>query len=534
MADRTPLRSARPILARAIAGLRRRCAPIVARGKIWQMALEAATNPIPLEREELIARLRWLIRVRWYFGATVWIAGILLYFIPVGTVSGTFVAAIGAGILVYNWVFWFLERHIGGAQPEVLADRAPVAAMGQIVLDLIALTVVLHSAGGIENPFFVYYVFHMVIATLLLPVREVFGVAALAIVLFGALVLAEMKGWVPHATLWTPDQYYRDPRFVAGTLSAFGSALIIAVFLGTRIASTLRAREREVLRLKGELAARAQELEQANASLREADEAKTQYFRQVSHDLKAPVAAQQSLLRVLLVEVPDLKPAPRSRIERAIVRGDELLLLLNDLLMLSRTRDATRRPQCERIDPLERLRPVLDAQELQAKEKGLTWQLDVREPLPQVCVEPGAWMTVAENLLSNAIKYTPKGGTVIVTFRGQDDHLVLEVRDTGIGIAREDLPRIGEEFFRSKQARQSGSPGTGLGMTIVRSMVERMSGDVDIQSDLGKGTAVTVRLPAVHPDGVNDSPAHGEPGVMTGGSPVDRADNGDRLGGNVV
>ncbi|MGB9624139.1 MAG: hypothetical protein ACPMAQ_04690, partial [Phycisphaerae bacterium] len=101
-------------------------------------------NPIPLEREELIARLRWLIRVRWCFGMAVWAVGAVLYWVPVGGVSGVWIAAAGAAILIYNWVFWFLERHIREAQPDVLAERAPVAAMGQILLDLIALTVVLH------------------------------------------------------------------------------------------------------------------------------------------------------------------------------------------------------------------------------------------------------------------------------------------------------------------------------------------------------------------------------------------------------
>jgi len=493
----------------------------------------ATANPIPLEREELIARLRWLIRVRWCFGAAVWAVGVILYRVPVGSVSGILIAAAGAAILVYNWVFWFLERHIREAQPDVLAERAPAAAMGQILLDLIALTVVLHLSGGIENPFFVYYVFHMVVATLLLPVREVFGVAALAIFLFSVLVFAEMKGWVPHADLWTLDAYYRDPRYVAGTLSAFGSALIIAVFLGTRIASTLRAREREVLRLQAELADRALELEQANESLRRADLAKTQYFRQVSHDLKAPVAAQQSLLRALLIEVPDLPPASRSRIERAIARGDELLRLLGNLLMLSRVRDVTRQPECEWIDPLERLRPVLEAQELLAKEKGLSWRLEVAGPLPQVCVEPGAWVTVAENLLSNAIKYTPGGGTVTVAMRAEEGTFVMEVRDTGIGIAKEDLPRIGEEFFRSKQARQTGLPGTGLGMTIVRSMVQMMKGRIEVRSELGKGTAVTIRLPVAPSDAVPERPPRGEAGTQSGESPVETQYVADRSGGSV-
>lgn len=459
------------------------------------MPTDATILMIPLEREELIARLRWIIRVRWFFGIAVWIAGLTLYAFPIGKVSGGSVIAIGAAILVYNWLFWFLERRIKETQPEALARRAPAAAFAQIAFDLIALTLVLHTVGGIENPLFAYYIFHMVIATLLLPIREAFALAGMAILLFAMLAVAEARGWLPHTSIYALQRDYRNPQFVAATLLAFASALIIAVFLGTTIARTLRAREADVVRLKTELGVRAQALEEANEALRQADVAKTQYFRQVSHDLKAPLAAQQSLLRSLLVKPEDFPAQPRSLIERAIVRGDHLLALLNNLLLLSRTRDTTRVPQREWTDCMERLHPILETQQVHAAEKGLAWRQEIAEPLPRLYVERGLLATLAENLLSNAIKYTPRGGTVAFALAVRGGELVMEVRDTGIGIAKADLPRIGEDYYRTDQAMKSGSPGTGLGMAIVRSIIAMMGGRLEIESELGRGTTVTVQLP---------------------------------------
>ncbi len=461
------------------------------------MAFDADPDVIPLERAELGSRLRWFIQLRWVFGATLLVAGIVLTRAPLEGVRGPLVAAVGAGILAYNWVFWFLERSLAERRPGVLARRAPLAATAQIVLDLIALTLVLHSAGGIDNPFFIFYMFHMVIATLLLSAREVFALAALAIVLFSLLAVAELKGWCYHAGLFGLPQHSEDARFVVVTLVAFASALLLAVYFGTSIAQTLRSRADDVLRLERELAVRAEELEKTNEALSKADAEKTQYFRKVSHDLKTPLAAQQSLLRGLLIELRDLEPGPRARVERAITRGDELFTLLNDLLMLTRARDVTRgrRRGFEWIDPAEGLRGVLEAQALHAEEKGLRWQMEIADPLPTFCGEPGVLPTLAENVISNAIKYTPAGGTVIFALRGHGDDLVMEVRDTGIGIGKEDLARLGEEFFRTKQARESGSGGTGLGMTIIRSMVENMKGGLDIKSELGVGTTVTISLP---------------------------------------
>ena len=273
-----------------------------------------------LEHDELIARLRWFIRLRWLFGSTVCAIGLLLQAFPVDAVRGWRLAAIGAAILAYNVVFAMIERRDREAPAAEGPVQTPLVAFAQIVCDLIALTLVLNATGGIENPFFAYYLFHMVIATLLLPAREVFALAAFAILLYGVLALAEMRGWLPHAHIAALQGHHRDPHSVAVVLLAFASALMVAVYLGTSIAATIRKREQDVIRLERELAVRADELEQANQALRDADVAKTQYFRKVSHDLKSPLAAQQSLLRVLLRELGELPAEQRHRIERAVVR----------------------------------------------------------------------------------------------------------------------------------------------------------------------------------------------------------------------
>jgi len=455
---------------------------------------------VPIEREELIARLRWFIQLRWVFAAVCLITASFLTQFPLGQVNGPLLVLISIGLLAYNWAFWFLEGQLARRRPEVHARYASLAASIQIILDLVALTFVLHASGGVENPFCIFYVFHMVIATFLLPVRNVFLLAGLAICLFACLVLLEMYEWLPHHGIFELNQQHRDPRTVIVALTAFGSALLIAVYLGTSIAGRLREREREILRLQRQIAAYATELERTNQQLVEADMAKTQYFRKVSHDLKSPLAAQQSLLRTLLIELRDMKPDARTRVERAIARGDELLALLHDLLLLSKAGDVGQRSRHEWIDPGERLRPILEAQALAAREKGLAFVEEIDSPLPAICAEPGALPTVAENLISNAIKYTPSGGTVIFGLYPKDEHLVMTVRDTGIGVSKEDQQQIGQQFFRTRQARELGVSGTGLGMAIVRSMVEAMHGRLEFDSQLGVGTTVRVALPLAHPD----------------------------------
>ncbi len=455
---------------------------------------------VPIEQAELLARLRWFIQLRWVFGAATLAAALLMTEMPLGRVHARMLAGIGIAILGYNWLFWFLEGWLSRHRPEAHARYADVAASAQIILDLVALTFVLHASGGAVYPFCLFYVFHMVIATLLLRMRDVFMLAGLAIVLFTSLVLLEMYGWLPHHSLFGLEEVHKSPRYVAITLVAFASAMLTAVYIGTSIARRLREREHEILRLERQLADYTRELERTNQELVKADEEKTQYFRKVSHDLKSPLAAQQSLLRALLIQIRESDAQSAAHVERAIARGDQLLALLNDLLLLSQAKDVVRGPRHEWIDPGDRLRAVIDAQALAAREKGLDFFEEMDTPLPAICAESGTLLTLAENLISNAIKYTPKGGRVTFSLLSRDEHLIMAVRDTGIGVAKDDLPKIGQQFFRTSQARESGSPGTGLGLAIVRSMVEAMHGRFDFQSELGVGTTVTVALPLAHPE----------------------------------
>jgi signal transduction histidine kinase len=106
---------------------------------------------------------------------------------------------------------------------------------------------------------------------------------------------------------------------------------------------------------------------------------------------------------------------------------------------------------------------------------------------------------LVRNLLDNAIRYTPAGGSVGAEVRCDDDTVVLRVRDTGVGIPTKDLDRIFERFFRVDRARSRDTGGTGLGLSIVRHVAENHGGHVTVESELGSGTAVTVRLPVATP-----------------------------------
>jgi two-component system phosphate regulon sensor histidine kinase PhoR len=134
--------------------------------------------------------------------------------------------------------------------------------------------------------------------------------------------------------------------------------------------------------------------------------------------------------------------------------------------------------------------------EAQAQQSDISIELDVATDLPLPYVDASRIEQVLLNLLQNALNFTPSGGSVTLTAAPEDDHIVVRVQDTGIGIAPDDLPHIFERFYKADRARSSG--GTGLGLAIAKHLVERHGGRIWAESQPGQGTTVSFMLP-LHP-----------------------------------
>jgi signal transduction histidine kinase len=254
---------------------------------------------------------------------------------------------------------------------------------------------------------------------------------------------------------------------------------------------------------KRRLAQRARRLEQAEEEaerltrerdlLEELDRVKSAFMRKVAHELRAPIAAIESLMLSIL-EGYGSPETQRLMQERAAARAAELLLLVNDLLNLSRIRDVKMESRKEPVCLQEILDRVLVLHGLEVDRKQI--RLDVRcSDCPPLIADPVHIEQLWMNLISNALKYTPEGGCVSVRLFPEAGFLTGEVADTGIGIAARDLPYLFEEFYRTDEAKAFAQHGTGLGLSIVRQILREYGGDVDVASELGKGTRFTFRLP---------------------------------------
>ncbi len=210
------------------------------------------------------------------------------------------------------------------------------------------------------------------------------------------------------------------------------------------------------------------------------------FISNVSHELRTPLASLKALVETLRDGAVEDPQAARRFLDRMDGELDALIQMARELLELSRI-ESGQAPlelaptSVEQIvlPPVEHLRP-------QAERAGLSLAVDVRSDLPKVRADAEAMRQVVTNLVHNAIKFTPPGGAITVSAGVVGREVVLSVRDTGVGIAAEDLPRIFERFYKADRARSGG--GTGLGLAIAKHVVQAHGGRIWAESEPGKGS----------------------------------------------
>jgi two-component system phosphate regulon sensor histidine kinase PhoR len=179
----------------------------------------------------------------------------------------------------------------------------------------------------------------------------------------------------------------------------------------------------------------------------------------------------------------------------AHARAGELAGVTQQLLSLARARGSKATMEHVQVDLAEVARLVLDKLRLRAEGKRVTITVEADPHLGRIRGDAEALGDLMHNLLENAIRYNPDGGAVWFRLHALPGAVVIEVQDTGIGIPEEDLPRIFEDFFRSKSAREFTHDGSGLGMAIVKAVVDQHRGSISVDSTPGRGTRVRVELP---------------------------------------
>ncbi|MBN2130608.1 MAG: HAMP domain-containing histidine kinase [Sedimentisphaerales bacterium] len=436
-----------------------------------------------LKSTSLVQRAYWLTRLRWVAIATLAVATFVARRFMGVALPATALYTIAGVLLVYNFLLYDLLRYStwGGKEPS--PARIGGILTFQICADLFILASILHFSGGIENPFSFFFVFHMIIASILRSKRQSYLQATLAVVLFGGLVVLEALGWIEHYHLagFVGRDGYQNVTYVFGFLFVFTITLYLVVYMTTSISEQLRKQQ--------------ESYERANALLQEKDQLKNEYVLRVTHDIKGHLAAVQSCLDIVFSEmVGPLNTKQKDLIERAHRRTAKCMAFIAALLRLTRMK-LTGRLEIERFSLRNCVFNALASVQNRAQKKriGLTHHIDAS--VDEILGEAVLIEETLTNVLFNAVKYTPNDGKVDMQVREDGAFVQVNITDTGIGVPEGDLTRIFEEFYRADNARAAERDGTGLGLAFAKQVVERHGGRIWAQKNPEGGTRFVFTLP---------------------------------------
>jgi len=417
----------------------------------------------------------WLVNLRWVATVlllifSVWLAQIKLNNYPYLTIG-----LVGIVLACVNFlVFTYLKFD----KPTALPKEEKIVLV-QILIDYIILTLLIHLTGGVDSPFHFFYLFHIIIASVIFENKTpALIIAALAVIIFTILVVLESFNIIPHhcncLKAFTPS----DIVFV---LSAFYATIIASTYIGL----TLMMRHKKVKNL----------IYEQKEELEKSDKAKMQFFRFVSHELKSPIIAVQSAINVVLdIMGGDLKQQAKNMLERGRKRTKQMIEILKDLVSLSYDEHNTQQ-EPDLIVPCDYITEIVDQFRPSAIDKKVKITENICKKRVGFKLDKFIFEKIVTNLLSNAVRYTPSGGSVTISTELDNKFWYLIIADTGIGIPQEAQKLIFNEFYRASNAKKYEAVGTGLGMSIIKRMVEQENGEIFVESEVGKGSTFTVKFP---------------------------------------
>ncbi len=427
--------------------------------------------------------IRWLIRLRVVAALGVFITTYLTEFalkLEIGF-TGLYVTALF--ILVYNLLFAIFFRRGEG----IWSTR--INANGQIFLDFLSLTVLLHFAGGIENPFMSYYVYHTIVTAILLTRVEATIHTFLAIVMFGTMVMLEHLEIIKHWHLGiSPHLTFQEwPFHTLGPFFALVSTLLIVLYVTIAISERSRRKNVEISTIREQLTRREQPRSEEEILREEKLASLGKMSAGIAHEINNPLTI---ILTNVEMAIEDMESDNDTRELLEIVKEEVVRCrqIIGKLLTFSRG-EGVGRKLCEAGNVLEDSIALIRNY---ASLNGVEIDKDIPSETIQCRINQNHMKQVLFNIMMNGIQAMSDGGRLKVGLNQRAGECVMfTVEDTGCGISKSLLSKIFDPFFTTKKTGE----GTGLGLSICHRLVEIHHGIIDIESVEKKGTKVTVRLP---------------------------------------
>jgi signal transduction histidine kinase len=443
--------------------------------------------------QSLKRRNYWIIKLR--YAAVAMIVFLFLGFeyifkFELSSVQHTIFQILAIVLLLYNIV---LSRLAGKVTTDADSFNYLHLSLIQIGFDLSVLAVITYFTGTIESPLYILFIFHMIIGSLLLPGFVMYTICGLILGIFSIFIYLEYNNYIPHHGIkgLFPILIYNDLNFVLIFLSAFIVMMAVSVFIANTIAHELYKRE--------------QELKDTLTKLSEAEAIKQRYTMGVVHEIKTPIVAVQSLLDLVLQKFTGpISEQSEDKLKKARIRSEEAINTINDVLSISKLKllESISR---DKINPEGFLNSFSKNFNSLLEFKNISLKIfDTREDKKEIIADRKLLELAFSNLIGNAIKYTPGKGEIEISINDfNEENLQIEFADSGIGIPEKDIRKIFNDFYRSSNAKIINAEGSGLGLSVVKQIIEQHNGIISAESPSrlsngqNKGTVIKIILPYI-------------------------------------
>ena len=284
-------------------------------------------------------------------------------------------------------------------------------------------------------------------------------------------------------------------QYVAYKLKPIYSMVLSRDVHTTEIVDEMK--DKHVENISEELTAWADDNDKEIARLKQNETFRKQYLGNVAHELKTPIFNIQGYISTLLDGGLEDELINRKYLERAEKSIDRLINIVNDLDTISKLENDMNRLKIERFDVVALAKEIAEQLEIKSSKRNIKLMVKGADSLPspfEVMADKHFIGQVLVNLIANSIHYGKEGGSTRIKFRDMGDKVLVEVEDTGVGISKEDMPRIFERFYRVDKGRSREQGGTGLGLAIVKHIVEAHGERITVRSELGVGTTFAFPL----------------------------------------
>lgn len=438
-------------------------------------------------------RNKWFVKLRFIAGISSLLLAFALKFVPgLGLTDNQFIAllVVSLSILVYNILFKYISgTNLVKESPEKF-NHLHISLL-QIIFDLSFLLLIIYLTGNVQSPFILFFIFHMIIGSMILPGWVVYTICTVVNVIFIASNLLEYFSVIPHFDIQGfihPDMH-NEFGFLSLTIISLAIMLYLGIYFADSLASGLYRRE--------------QELRIALDNLSEAEKIKQKYTMGIVHEIKSPIVAVQSNIDLILGKYAGPVSEPvELKLKRARARTEEAVQIINDVLNISKLKLLNKISKSP-VNIKELLEKILTQRSSTAESKKIELKLIEESSDNNIINADLSLLELAfSNIIGNALKYTNKGGKVeIIIRKKENDRLTITISDNGIGIPEKDRARIFSDFFRASNTKSKGFEGTGMGLNIVKQIIEQHNGEIffespsDIGDENNPGTSFIITLP---------------------------------------